>query len=309
MGILDNKSRVLDVVVTTEGKRQLLNGKLKIVYASFSDAGMFYSADAISGSADPTSRLSFEAVSLPSDQLTFESTELGDLLGNDSMNHIMSNGKVVVYETSANTTQLQTMTSLSGSALSDAAESILGLQNANFQKLMLLGTRDRFYDENEFEVGPNEVRFQMMNDKPIVDESVKIANVNSLDSLFSDVKLSQAPNFAFLPPRNKNGKIFQGYRALGATQKLTYDQLSQELKSYERSGYCKTVRFDPTSKDNNIVCQVFEQGFDSLKKLDIIDFGLHQTSNTNVHVFFVGKLLVDSMNTHTFVHIFTLVFE
>lgn len=309
MGILDNKSRVLDVIVTTEGKRQLLDGKLKIVYASFSDAGMFYSADAVSGSADPTNRLSFEAQSSPSDQLTYEASELGELLGNDGLNHIVSNGKIVSYETNTNNPHLQTMTSLSGTALSDAALDILSLQNTNFEKLMLIGTRDKFYDENEFDVGPNQIRFQMMNDKPIVDESVKIANINSLDSLFSDVKLSRAPNFAFLPPRNKNGKTLQGHRSLGSTRQLTYEQLSQELKAYERIGYSKTVRFDPTSKDNNLICQVFEQGFDAIKKLDVIDFGLHQTNNSNVHVFFVGKLLIDDSNTHTFVHIFTLVFE
>ena len=36
-GILDNKSRVLDTVITTEGRRQLAEGGVDIQYVTFTD--------------------------------------------------------------------------------------------------------------------------------------------------------------------------------------------------------------------------------------------------------------------------------
>jgi hypothetical protein len=41
-GILNNQTRVFDVLVTQEGKRQIAAGDLRICYASFSDDDTFY---------------------------------------------------------------------------------------------------------------------------------------------------------------------------------------------------------------------------------------------------------------------------
>ena len=47
-GILDKKKRILDFIITEEGRNQAANGELRIHYASFSDSAAFYTA--ISGS-------------------------------------------------------------------------------------------------------------------------------------------------------------------------------------------------------------------------------------------------------------------
>ena len=67
-----------------------------------------------------------------------------------------------------------------------------------------------------------------------------------------------------------------------------------------------------------------------MTKLDVIDFGLFTLTNNELkdiseedfrraqdrgqsvatkHVFFVGKLYVDSQGSHTFINVFTLIFE
>jgi hypothetical protein len=77
-------------------------------------------------------------------------------------------------------------------------------------------------------------------------------------------------------------------------------------------GYSTTIRFDPTSTDNNLVGQFFEISNDKLKKLDIVDYGRLMTGDPSspvAHVFFVGKTIVDEKGTDTFLHLFTLVFE
>ena len=60
-GILDNKKRVMDTIVTQEGKRQLASGQFQIKYASFTDGSSFYEGDIVSGSSDATRRISFVA--------------------------------------------------------------------------------------------------------------------------------------------------------------------------------------------------------------------------------------------------------
>ena len=61
-GILNKKERMLDVIVTSEGKRQATQGQLKIAFASFTDMHTFYQG---SGSFDVAetadTRLFFEA--------------------------------------------------------------------------------------------------------------------------------------------------------------------------------------------------------------------------------------------------------
>src|SRR5690242_15317363 len=80
MGLLDSKSRILDTLVTLEGRRQISTGKLKIEWISLTDTATFYEADLVSGSTDATRRLYLEACQLPQDQITFEADDSGRLM-------------------------------------------------------------------------------------------------------------------------------------------------------------------------------------------------------------------------------------
>ena len=80
MGILDSKTRILDSIVTLEGRKQLANGGINIRYVSFTDNATFYAADLENGSADATVRLYLEACHLPQDEVTFHADESGRLL-------------------------------------------------------------------------------------------------------------------------------------------------------------------------------------------------------------------------------------
>jgi len=44
-GLLDPKSRVLDTIITPEGRRQMFSGGMRIAYATFSDIGCPYDGD------------------------------------------------------------------------------------------------------------------------------------------------------------------------------------------------------------------------------------------------------------------------
>jgi len=75
------------------------------------------------------------------------------------------------------------------------------------------------------------------------------------------------------------------------------------------------MTFLKTSEENNIIMQMFEVDDKRLKfkKLDVIDFGeftVEEDENRpNKHVFFVGKIFLNSFNIPTFVNIFTVILD
>ena len=78
-GILDSKSRVLDVILTAEGRRQMAEGTFVVSYVTFTDREVAYQADSVDGHVDPTGRIYFEASCMPQDQVTFEANDDGKL--------------------------------------------------------------------------------------------------------------------------------------------------------------------------------------------------------------------------------------
>ena len=76
-GILDVKSRVMDTLVTAEGRRQIATGELRIHFASFTDRHMFYASGSNSVFEDPTSRIYFEAYSDDNDKIIIETDAEG----------------------------------------------------------------------------------------------------------------------------------------------------------------------------------------------------------------------------------------
>lgn len=113
-GILDSKSRIIDAILTIEGRRQMAEGTFEVSYATFTDAGVPYIPDSVDGHVDPTSKIYFEACNLPQDQITFESNDEGKLIGfrsqdvklktpggNVPSSHAegtLSNGRLVTYQ-------------------------------------------------------------------------------------------------------------------------------------------------------------------------------------------------------------------
>jgi hypothetical protein len=188
----------------------------------------------------------------------------------------------------------------------------------------VIGTNDSIFEDQNFALSTNEISFTI---EPIAENvNMSVAtNVNTIDALFSDEKLRNVDNFLYLPPIKKSnvsnkkdieslksaGLLLGDYPAWGPTNRLTYSDIKNELKNYESS--VRTVLFDPTSRDNQLIAQFFEITYDSVSKLDVIDYGRVNDNTENPyaashHVFFVGKVVVDDYGSDNFVHLFTLVF-
>lgn len=337
-GILDTKSRVIDAIVTLEGRRQIASGKLKIEYVSFTDSGTFYESDVVSGSTDASQRISFEACSMPQDKIVFEADDSGRLKpmrDNDHGTTFLRAGKIVSHSFVRTTAQkisgsYDVFTTQRGNAFSSELDNILSSSVDNLQKLYVIGTRDTMFDEEGFSVSPSELEFVITDNRPISDARKHTQNVNNMESLFNDPRMSNVKNFKYLPPINKTHGV-KNKTKLSATRdrrlghylpwggvswwhdlRSSYRTLRRELQQFERTGYCKTVILSPTSRENNVMCQLFEVRHDVLSKLDVIDYGTFATGNhaaPTARVFFAGHVVTDDNGTHTFVHLFTLVFE
>lgn len=85
-GILDSKSRVIDAMLTVEGRRQMAEGTFKIDYVTFTDSSVSYQPNTETGHEDPTTRLYLEACNLPQDQIIFEANDEGKLVPFRSQN-------------------------------------------------------------------------------------------------------------------------------------------------------------------------------------------------------------------------------
>lgn len=302
MGILNNKQRILDSLITLEGRRQINGGQLKIKFAAFSDKHTFYEGSIASGSTDASERVFFEAVSLPQDQITFEADDSGRLLSFDGRSFTkIVDGKPVI----------------SGSFLTDSsqfastANTLLTGSVLNFKDLRIIGSQDLFIDDNEFLINPKEITFALSDENPIRSNSIQSISVNQADSFFQDRRLSHIKNFQYLPPRNKStitdtrGASLGNYQKLSQQPILTLNELMDTLKNKEE----QVVHFSETSRMNNVFCQFFEVSANDMKKLDVIDFGTFPSEGEDVHVFFAGKIFVDDLQRATFINLFTIIFE
>lgn len=307
MGLLDPKSRIMDVVLTDVGREALARNNLKIAYYSLSDATTFYETD-VSGSADVTARLYPEASpDLPQDVISLLANDAGQLtrVRSTALTGSVYGGRILqgTYEDSR---------VLSGSAFASTAGLILSASLENLRSNFLLGTIDDFFEDAEFNAGPSRIEFSLSGE----DASTGVANVSTLESFFQDPLFSHLKNFQYLPPVNKQLSIDEppallgNYPAVGGNINMTFDDVKAEMAEAKRVGRVKTVTFDPAPRTNNVHLQFFEQTNEGMSKLDVLDFGTYRgDGGAPVRVLFVGKVYWDDYDAETFVRLFTVTLE
>lgn len=317
-GILDNKSRIMDTIVTLEGRRQMAEGKLRIEYVSFTDNSTFYEPDAVSGSADPSNRLYFEQCQLPQDQITFEADDSGFLKPFRNVNNTdILSGKIVSSSNFNNQ-----VTFLTGTQFASTAQELLLSSINNFKNLQILATQDYVFEDIGFDASPSELNFELNLESPVPSNQSN-RNLTDLPSLFNDKHFSKVKNFKYLPPINKidDASVVKSdptvidvnkigeYENLNTQGEYTSTDLEDDLRIFENDGFKKSIRFEPTSLSNNLIAQIFEVNGSDIKKLDVLDFGEYRQLDSFKHAYFVGKVLVDDNGSQTFVKMFTLVFD
>ena len=309
-GILDNKTRIMDVIVTDVGRQQLASGKLQAKFASFTDMHTYYESDPVSGSTDATNRIYFEATSRPQDIITFETDDSGQLFP-FTYNNVALRGSNLANISTTDTTFGREIPALTGSVFASQAVEVISRITEHFKEQRLIGTQDPLFENVAFTLSTESITFRVDNNT-FANGELPTVNVNSAEPFFLDKRLSHIPNYSFLPPVvvDKFGnKVPLGqYSNPNQTSNLSYDEIMSSLVSKQAS----SVSFTKTSSDNNILMQFFETTAGEFKKLDVIDFGSFVTNDPDrpgKHVFFVGKVFVDDFDSPTFINLYTVVLD
>jgi hypothetical protein len=335
-GILDSKSRVLDIVITSEGKRQIAAGKLIPRFISFSDGRSFYESDAVSGSSDASDRIYFEAFSQKRDIITLESDDSGQLVRYDG-GPLTLNSDALFTRVFSGTRKGENIL-VSGSAeFASLSRDLLSGTLKNFNKLDVIGDEIPDVEDEEFRLTKDRIDLNISQFTPIKSTEKTSAYVDEIEPLFLDKRIGHVVNFAFLPPTNaplptrrSSGRPVRTplgqYSDLRQFPNMGFNDILDELqgrskkshgRSVKKNGSAKPVdviQFDNTSEDNNLVIQIFESNGNqsTLKKLDIINFGEFRTNGfkkSSQSVYFAGKIFLTKTGIPTFVNIFTIVID
>jgi hypothetical protein len=322
-GILDNKTRIIDFFVTKEGRRQAASGQMKFKFASFTDRHTFYAASGSQESdvaENASNRIFFEAGNRYQDTIVPE-LEAGQSMVPFKTKNFQFSGATVA--TGSVTKGFQTsLNTLTGSIPEDAENILAGIVE-NFSDQRLLGTYEAFTDSTNFVVTPlsgtysisyyTQLRKSTLNPENKLTEYGQ-AIVEDLPSLFADDRFSQFSNFKYMPPVNvplPNTSVavpMGNYPNLNEAPILSLNELEKRLVGLQSQQF----QFVETSRDNNLLGQIFEFSNNKIEKLSIIDFGEfvdNDPASPGKRVFFVGKIVKDSNGSENFLNIFTIVFD
>ena len=231
-GILNNKNRIMDTILTLEGRRQLASGDFQVKFATFTDGSSFYQASSSLGQADDASkRIYFEACNLPQDMITFEADDSGLLAPFPAGDLGVLSGKIL---SGSSDKYLQVIT---GSAFASQAGILLESSLNNFTNLYSIGTTDFFSDDNTFSISEQSIEFTLTDEAPLNSADIKEISINDVESFFQDKRLAHLPTYQHLPPVNSpipgkgDEKLKLGnFPRLGQTAISDYNELKKGLE-------------------------------------------------------------------------------
>ena len=319
-GILDNKSRVMDTLITVTGRDQAARGELDVKFASITDRQVNYTTGSLGVLDDLSTRVYFEAASDDNDTIVYELDAKG------AMQPFTSDDYTIYGGLALDLTMSQNVTGVGGAyggtlnnpgSIELVTDSIIEGSTNNFKRQMIIGSRVlyKFDKEEPFRLDLNSMTFEIGNTSPIdVTADNATLNIDQTESVFLDHKFGNLLNYRFLPPNTKpytgalTGSLMAEYSNINQNPLDTYEELEEYLdgKLYEE------INFVQTSLSNNILGQLFsvDESSNTLQKLAIIDVGEFQIDGSyNPHLFFAGKLYRDTVGSLTFVNIFTIVLE
>lgn len=267
-GILDSKTRVIDTVITQEGKRQIADGGLRPVFATVSDRHTYYEKDINSGSSDATRRVYYEpAINNINDSIIMESDDSGQLLGYpvQGSEYFSQDGSIFQKENIKSQTTYQPITQ--ESAFASAADTVIGSAIERFKNLQTIGTRDP--DESldlQMKITPQKYKFTINNKFPFSEGPIGAkTNLDWIQPLFFDEMLSDSINFKYLPPitsqltevennqlkfgRVPEAKRFGTYTKFQRPRPMKLEDIMRHLNvpEIDESSSSESISYDPDS--------------------------------------------------------------
>lgn len=290
-GLLDKKSRILDMIITDIGREEATKNELTFEYVAFSDQ---YSLYEYNPDFDNTSLLSFEATSLPTDLLITD---------------IENDGKVISTRMSKGTPErVKQFLDVDNRVLTQSdLEKYVNNLSSSFVRQALIGTKQNFVENDEFILTPVSMSFAISDNQPFKSFESTEKSLNELPNMFQDDDFKTQQNFKFLPPMNSSDfSVFEYDDITQMNYPRTIDAVINQIKNNE----LKVIQFIETSEKNNLIIQFFEiiDEAGNNKELNKLKIVRHFSENINDdEAYFIGKTIKDFHGVETFIKLFTLV--
>jgi hypothetical protein len=296
-GILNSKQRIMDVLITNNGRRQIADGTFKIDFASFSDHGVFYRDDGTGAADDAGSRIMFEAYSSNTDIVIPEINSLNSISMDTSSGRRVVNGSIVQSGTGS--------LFLSG-AIDVYSSSIDIIQTAvdHFDQLQIIGSSNHRVINEYFSLSENNISFESVT---------KVErNLDTISAIWAHETTNSQPQFRYMAPvyeSDNEDYPMASYAKINYEPINTYDSIKNNLAAGDSQ--MKTVTIQSSDQITNLIIQCFEPTSTGINKLAIVDYGSYfdDTGNLLGSVYHLGKVYRDDYNNPKFIRLMSILFE
>lgn len=294
-GFLDNKKRVLDVILTNIGRDQMNRGEFEVSFVTFSDKGCQYVDDGTGTAASILDNLYFETYSSPADEIIPEINNEGDFLLTKKVSPSLTvNNGILFEQTEEGYQQVDAFANIS--AFTD-------ITTSRWSSLQILKTESdipRFTTDREsFSLDiPNKTSpSSVENLKPILVDPRFVGNINTL----------------YLPPVSEVAGELRPTRAFNrfGPENTTKNVLNEEIKKKSWA----TKRIELGTPDTyplyNILGQAFMRRDKIVRKYLVVDGGEYTNDQGDpiMQVYHLGFIYKDELGTSKFSRGFSLVFH
>ena len=294
-GVLDNKKRVLDVILTELGRDQMNRGEFEVSFVTFSDKGCQY-IDNGDGVALPIDdHMYFETYSSPSDEIIPEIDNEGDFVLTKKISPTLTVNNGILYE--LGTEGYQKVDAFKN------IKSFTDITTGRWAGLQLLKTESPI---EPFDTDREGFTLEV-EDKAIP------SRVDSLKPLIVDPRFVGNINTMYLPPvSEQNGTLapMRAYNRFGP-ENTRENVLENDIKAKSRATKRIQLGSNDTYKSYNIIAQTFMKRDDSVRKYLVVDGGEYTDKEgvPTMQIYHLGFIYKDENGTSKFSRGFSIVFH
>jgi len=293
-GVLDNKKRVLDVILTEIGRDQMNRGEFEVTFVTFSDKGCQYKDDGTGVAASILDNLYFESFSSPSDEIIPEINNEGDFVLTKKVTPSLTVNNGILYEQTEE-----------GYQQVDAFENISAftdITTSRWSGLQILRTESELAS---FETDRTNITLNIPDKKSPGD-------VTNIKPILVDPRFVGSINTMYLPPVSEIAGELRPMRAFNRFGPAnTIGNVKEEIQNKSWARNRIQLGTETTFDQYNIIGQSFIKKGKGVRKYLVVDGGEYTNVQGDpiMQVYHLGFIFKDEFGTSKFTRGFSIIFH